>query len=92
MKIMGEVIRDRITVVWAALIGATILSWWLGTDHGVSDARLTSALVLLVAFVKVSFIGIYFMELRHAPGALKLLYQGWCVVVCTALVTMFLIG
>lgn len=89
---MSGVIRDRITVVWAVLIGATILSWWLGTDHGVSDARLASALVLLVAFVKVSFIGTYFMELRHAPSVLKLLFQGWCLVVCATLVGMFLVA
>jgi Prokaryotic Cytochrome C oxidase subunit IV len=88
---MTEVLRDRVTIVWAVLMGATIVSWWLGTDHAVTDARLASALVLLVALVKVRFIGAYFMELRDAPGVLKVLFQGWCIAVYTVLVGMFLI-
>jgi hypothetical protein len=87
---MIELLRNRITIVWAALIGATTVSWWLGTDHGITSARLASIVVLLVAFAKAGFIGMYFMELRHAPAALKILFQGWCIVIYTVVVGMFL--
>ena len=83
--------RNRIVVaVWAALVGATALSWWLGAEHGVRDARLASLLVLLVAFAKVLAVGMYFMELRRAPLPLKLLFGGWCVVAYSALAGMYL--
>ena len=88
---MSELLSNRITAVWALLVGATAFSWWLGTDHGLSDHRLAGVLILLVAFVKIGFIGMYFMELRDAPRALKALFQGWCVVVFVALTAMFLI-
>jgi Prokaryotic Cytochrome C oxidase subunit IV len=81
---------NRIMVVWLALIAATLVSWWLGTDHGIDDARIVSVGVLLAAFVKVRFVGMYFMELRNAPIALRLIYEGWCVVVCATVIALFL--
>lgn len=83
-------LRSVTSVVWLALVALTLVSWWLGTDHGVGDADTASVLVLLVAFAKVRFVGLYFMDLRLAPLALRLLFEGWCGAVCTVLVVMFL--
>ena len=63
---LADLLRSSITAIWFVLIGATLLSWWLGTDHVIDDASLAGALILLVAFIKVRFVGLYFMEL-HAP-------------------------
>jgi len=85
-------LRNPISAVWGLLIVATLISWWLGTDHGVDDLQTASVLVLLVAFVKVRFVGLYFMELRHAPIALRLLFEIWCAVVCATVVVMYLVA
>ncbi len=62
----------------------------MGTDHVFDDATLAGSLILLVAFIKVRFVGLYFMELRHAPIPLRLVFEGWCLVVCSAVIGMFL--
>ena len=87
---LGDLLRNRITLVWGLLVGATALSWWLGTDHGVDDQKLAAVAVLLVAFVKVRFVGMYFMELRNAPIPLRLIFEGWCIVVCAGVIGMYL--
>jgi heme/copper-type cytochrome/quinol oxidase subunit 4 len=83
-------VRNRVTAVWALLVGATLLSFWLGTDHGLSSTEARSLVILVVAFVKVRFVGLYFMELRTAPLALRTLFEGWCLVVCAGLVGFYL--
>ena len=90
---MPALARNVVTPVWVGLMLATALSWWLGTDHGLGDNRsLTTALILLVAFIKVRFVGSYFMELRHAPTLLKRAFDAWVVVVCAAVVGIYLLG
>jgi hypothetical protein len=69
--------------VWTLLVVATITSWSLG---GATVA------VLVVAFVKVRLVGLYFMELRSAPVPLRLLFEGWVVVVCSILIGLYLSG
>jgi hypothetical protein len=83
-------LRTRATPVWFALIAATLVSWVLGTDHGLDDARVASTAILLVAFTKVRFVGLYFMELRDSPTALRLIFEGYCVVVFAAVLGTYL--
>jgi hypothetical protein len=78
------------TPVWLVLMLATGLSWWLGAEH--EAGRAASGVVMAIAFTKVGFIGMYFQELRHAPLALRLLFCTWCVVVCGAVLGIFLVG
>ena len=82
-------LKNRISIVWLFLIVATLVSWKVGTDHGV-HAHLATIIVLLVAFVKVRFVGMYFMELREAPIPLRGIFEGYCIVVCTTLIIMYL--
>jgi heme/copper-type cytochrome/quinol oxidase subunit 4 len=86
-----SLLKSRITLVWLGLIIATIISWIVGTDHGLA-ARLATSIVVLVAFVKVRFVGMYFMELREAPLPLRLIFEGYCVVVCSVVIIMYLAG
>jgi caa(3)-type oxidase subunit IV len=82
-------LKSRVSLVWLVLIAATLISWKIGTDHGV-HAHLATVIVLLVAFIKVRLVGLYFMELREAPLPLRLIFEGYCVVVCTTLIIMYL--
>ena len=90
MTAVAPLLRSRITAIWGLLIALTLLSWWLGTDHGVSSEQTASVLVLLVAFFKVRLVGLYFMELRTAPLPLRALFEGWCSVVATTVIVMYL--
>jgi Prokaryotic Cytochrome C oxidase subunit IV len=87
-----SLLRQPATVVWFGLVLIALVSWWLGTDQGAGSHKLAAILLLALAFTKVRFVGMYFMELRGAPLVLKLLFQGWCLVVCCALVGMYLSG
>jgi hypothetical protein len=92
---LALLLRTRVTLVWGALVGATVVSWQLGVDHGLrshADERLVSAAVLLIAFTKVRFVGLYFMELRRAPWALRGLFEGYCLLVFTVVLAVYLGG
>ena len=71
------------------MIAATLLSWRIGTDGGL-HASLATPIVLIVAFVKVRFVGMYFMELRRAPVPLRAAFEAYCLVVCSVIVAMYL--
>ena len=73
---MTALLRTPATAVWTFLIAATAASWKLGTDQGLgpNGYTLASVLILLIAFVKVRFVGMYFMELREAPMLLRGLF------------------
>jgi hypothetical protein len=85
-------LRTPATVVWFVLIAATAFSWTLGTDHGLGSGaqQLASVAILAVAFIKIRFIGLYFMELREAPHVLRGLFETYCLVVGTIVICLFL--
>lgn len=84
-------VRDRVTWVWAVLVVVTLLSFWLGTDHGLSSTTARSLLIIVLALVKVRFVGLYFMELRTAPVWLRAAFEGWCLVVGLALMGFYVV-
>jgi hypothetical protein len=82
-------LKNRISLIWLALIAATVISWWIGTGDA-ANPQLGTAAAFVVVFIKVRLIGLYFMELRDAPLPLRLLFEGYCLVVCTTLLVMYL--
>jgi hypothetical protein len=91
MTYARTMLRHRSTVVWAALMAATIASWWLGTDHGfLGGARDATAAVLAIAFVKVAMVTSSFMEVDHAPRLLQAFVHGWTILVCGLLIGLYL--
>ena len=89
----ADLLKSSATLVWLLLIVATIVSWALGTHHGfVDNDNVASVGILLVAFIKVRFIGLYFMELKDAPVVLRALIEAYCVVVCCITVGIYLAG
>ena len=83
-------LRSRITAVWSLLMCATLLSAWVGTGHG--DRTLATLAVIVIAFVKLRCVGLYFMELRHAPPALRVVFEAYAVIVCGVVVGLYLAG
>lgn len=81
--------RHITTAVWFGLVLATLTSWSLGVGHQLANSA-AGALILLIAFVKVRFVGRYFMELRHAPIPLLVIFEGWTLVVAASLVGLLL--
>ncbi|MGQ0621621.1 MAG: cytochrome C oxidase subunit IV family protein [Panacagrimonas sp.] len=82
------------SLVWLALSLATGLSWWLGTGHLADESatglRQTALVVIGIAFFKVRLVIQHFMEVRHAPLALRLITDGWVVGVCCAVMAFYL--
>jgi len=78
--------------VWLFLAAATVLSWWLGADHGLGSGEAVIAVVLVIAFVKAWFVGQWFMELRTAPASLNAWFYAWLVACATAVVVLYLAG
>mgnify|MGYP000884398785 CR=1 FL=1 len=87
---MLEMLRSRVTLVWLILVGATGLSWALGHGIGIADPRRAGAAILVIAFLKVRWVLLDFMELRGAPRALRLAAESWVVVACAVLVVLHL--
>lgn len=87
---MKSLLLSRVTAVWFGLVAATAASWELGHGVGVDDLRHAGVAILVVAFVKVRFVILDFMEIRHAPIAARIVAEAWVVAVCATLVTLFL--
>jgi caa(3)-type oxidase subunit IV len=86
---LSSLLKNRISLIWLALIAATLITWQIGTNDS-GNPQLGTVAVLLVAFIKVRLVGLYFMELRDAPLPLRLLFESYCLIVCTALILMYL--
>ena len=90
---MFSLIRHPASLVWLILGIATIFSWSIGSDISTvePDARQQASLILLVlAFVKARLIISHFMEVRHAPLALRLVCDAWVLGVGGATVGSYL--
>jgi hypothetical protein len=88
MMMVSTISRSAL-LAWAALVAATCVSWLLGSD---ASAKAGTVAVLVLAFLKTLTVGEVFMELHQAPNALRLVFMGWCVVVPTVLIGMYLAG
>jgi hypothetical protein len=89
---MQWLLRSRTTFIWLLLILATALSWGVGHGFASPGLRVAGTLIIVVAFVKVRFVLLDFMELRDAPRPMRFAAEGWVIAVCSALVTLFLIS
>ena len=76
------IIRDRITVVWIALMALTGITTW-GLSKDLFDPVVAVTGIFAIAALKVRFVMLDFMELRYAPVVVRVIFQGWIVVVVT---------
>lgn len=93
---MHTMIRKRsLLVVWLFLIMATGLVWWLGMEKSPAAGRgrtWVAVSLLIVAFIKVRLVGLYFMELKDAPWAIRLIFESWVVGTCSAILVFYFLG
>jgi heme/copper-type cytochrome/quinol oxidase subunit 4 len=86
---MSDLLRNPASKVWMLLMAATILTTWGLTKDGF-PVRLATIAIVLIAAIKVRLVLLHFMELRHAPLPLRLVFEGWVVVVTVALIVLYL--
>ncbi len=72
-----KLLTNRAGLSWLVLIAATVVSWAVGAEHGTGST--VGVLVLGIAAIKVRLVGLDFMELRHAPIALRAAFEAYCV-------------
>ena len=85
-------LSQRTTYVWALLVAATCLSWWIGSGASSPTAKntqLLSTVLIVIAFIKVRFVIRYFMEVREALFALRLLTDLWCLIAGFAILALY---
>ena len=83
---------QRLLLVWAGLMLATVVSWATGPDHGAAThgAQAGAVVALALAMIKVRYVALDFMEVRSAPPALRWGMEAWVAVVGTTLVVLYL--
>jgi caa(3)-type oxidase subunit IV len=75
MKEKQSLLRTPVIPVFIVLMIATVVSWWVGEGSALEH---TALIVISIAFVKCFLIGLYFMEIIHAPDFLRLALVAWC--------------
>lgn len=80
--------RNRAGVSWLILIVATLVSFAVGVEHGTGAGIVV--VVLGIAAIKVRLVGLDFMELRHAPVPLRVLFEAYCVLLWAVLSGLYL--
>ena len=85
---MFQLVRNRAGLSWLILVAATVVSWAVGADHGTGS--MVAIVVLAIAAIKVRLVGLDFMELRHAPIPLRVLFEVYCFAVWAVLSGLYL--
>jgi caa(3)-type oxidase subunit IV len=81
----------RITTVWLALLALTFASFLVGVEQSADTESIAAIVIIGVALFKVRLIGLHFMDLRVAPQPLRLLFEGYVLVVFVALTIIDLV-
>lgn len=83
----------KLVLVWAVLVGITLLSWLIGSNTAHATALVRDDLVtwgvIAIAAIKVRFILRGFMEVDHAPAWLKRLTDAWLALAIAALLIFY---
>lgn len=87
---MIHLVRNRVTLVWFLLVAATAASWEFGHGVGFDSVRHASIAIIAIAFIKTRYVILDFMEIRHAPVPMRIVGEVWGVVICLALIVLYL--
>ncbi len=72
------------------LVVLTIVSWGASVEERFGGNHSALALAILaISVVKVRLVGLYFMELRNAPIYLRVVFEGYCLVLFGLLAGIF---
>jgi hypothetical protein len=75
--------------VWLSLVAATVVSWRFGQGFLIHDRHEAGIAILVIAFIKIRYVILDFMEIRRAPLAMRIGAEIWVVAVCTALLLLY---
>lgn len=89
---MKSFVLSRFSVILIILVVLTIASWLIGTsqDDASQLTRMSGVTMLVLAFFKVRLVIREFMEVRHAPVALRWVCDGWLILAVVATVSSYL--
>ena len=79
---------DPLLLAWSALLLLSAATWALGHNDGDSWA----VLLIVVACAKARIVAIHFMEVGRAPMPLRLVVEGWTLLVAAGLCAIYLLG
>lgn len=89
---MRQVIASYNSLIWLLLVSLTGLSWFLGEHNAAPAAEhiawFTTAM-MLVGFFKVRLVGLDFMELRHSPWFLRIIFEAWVLITCAIILVLY---
>ncbi|WP_068071769.1 cytochrome C oxidase subunit IV family protein [Novosphingobium lentum] len=80
----------RLASWWLLLVALTLLSF--RGAAALASPTVVAAAVLAIAFIKVRIVVRQFMDVARAPLPLRLLLDGWIVVILGTLITMIAIA
>jgi heme/copper-type cytochrome/quinol oxidase subunit 4 len=75
-----SVLRERVTMVWLGLLVLTCVTTWVLSKDLFSPAVAVVG-IFLIAALKVRYVMLDFMELRHAPLPVRVAFEAWPAVV-----------
>lgn len=78
---------QRLLLVWAGLISATLVSF-TAIETGLGPLA-TIVVVISIAFLKIRYVGLEFMDLREAPAFLRLAFEFWLVGMALILISLY---
>jgi hypothetical protein len=76
----------RVTLFWALLLALTFGSFVVGIEQGAGFASAAAIIIIGIALFKVRLIGLHFMDVRIAPRPLRLIFEGYVLLVFAVLV------
>ncbi|MFK3779315.1 cytochrome C oxidase subunit IV family protein [Agrobacterium sp. NPDC089420] len=84
-----KLVPARLLAIWFVLVSLSILGPTLGSEG--ENRTFVAAAILAFAVVKVRFVGLDFMELRHAPVAMRVVFEVYCLILWVTLVSLYLL-
>ena len=84
-----DLMRRPTTWVWLVLMLATVVTTWV-LSKDVVAVRVGTVAIIAIAAYKVRLVLLHFMELRHAPVPLRVVFETWVLVVATAMIGLYL--
>jgi len=82
---------DHFIRVWGLLVVATIGAVLIDLEWR-SGGLAATAGILAIAALKIRFVALDYMELRHAPVALRVAFEGWLYTITLAIFAMMAFG
>jgi heme/copper-type cytochrome/quinol oxidase subunit 4 len=70
--------------IWALLVSATVLSWFLAEGH--ASAKIATTAIILIAAFKINLVISHFMELKWQPRPYRLVLTAWLALVATIII------